>query len=80
MKLTVKKIIKFSIWVSDYQTFGLSGLRTIGPSDYRTLGLSDSHLPHVYDIIVISYVVYFSTIGNLPLKINMHVLVCHIRK
>ena len=40
MKLTVKKK-KNSIWVSDYQTFGISDLRTIGPSDYRTFGLSD---------------------------------------
>ena len=27
--------------VSDYQTFGLLNLRTIGPSDYRAFGLSD---------------------------------------
>ena len=28
---------KFSIWVSNYQTYGLLGLRTIGYSDYRTV-------------------------------------------
>ena len=35
------KKIKFSIWVSDYQIFGLSDLRTIGSSNYLTFGLSD---------------------------------------
>ena len=59
MKLPIIVFIIFSIWVSDYQTFGLSDLRTIepldyrafqlldlgtiGPLDYRAFGLSDRH-------------------------------------
>jgi hypothetical protein len=40
---------KNSICVSDYQTFGLSNLRTIKPSDYRAFELLDLHhiLEHV---------------------------------
>ena len=53
MKLTVKT--PHYIWLSDYQTFGLSDLRTIGPSVYRTfgqsglrtIGHSDRHRYHV---------------------------------
>jgi hypothetical protein len=36
-----EKIYIHCILLSDYQTFGLSDLWTIGPSDYRTFGLLD---------------------------------------